>query len=252
MRAFLEKIEGDYMDDFVFISKYQLRNLGVEVIDFDGTNLKSLDKYSFDLKNDILIGSVEATCLFFAKCGIEVPRYLGYPDQLKEHFHRNIRATTFGKLVDVKPPYFIKPKNGVKSFTGCLVKDIKSHQFIRDYYPEVSDDTEIYLSEPIEFISEYRCFIHKGVLKGIQWYAGDFTVFPNTFTIHQMVKDFKDCPVSYTLDVGIYDIAHSKTALVEINDMWAIGSYGFDAKQYVRMVIDRFQEINRTAIKTNV
>ena len=56
-----------------------------------------------------------------------------------------------------------------------------------------------------------------------------------------MISKYTESPVSYTLDVGV--IKSGETALVEVNDMWAIGSYGFDAKTYVRMSIDRFMEI---------
>jgi hypothetical protein len=254
MRAFLEKVEGDYLDDFVFISKYQLQNLGVEIIDFDGSNLKSLDKYDFNIKNDIIIGSVEASCVFFKKCEIETPKYLGYPEELKKYLDRKIIETKFGEI-NHPYPYFIKPSNHVKLFTGTLVKSEKSYNFMRDFYKEINSDTELFLSEPIEFLSEYRCFVHKGVLKGIQWYAGDFTIFPNISFIYQMIEDYKFSPISYTLDVGIceknIDINLKKhiTVLVEINDMLGnTGSYGFNAKDYVRMTIDRFQEIYKKTI----
>ncbi len=83
-------------------------------------------------------------------------------------------------------------------------------------------------------------------------------MFPDVDTIQNMVNDFKNCPVSYTLDVGVTRLKDElgyaehqgfihQTVLVEINDLWAVGSYGFNSKDYVRMTIDRFQEINKTA-----
>ena len=224
-------------------------DLSVEIIDFDGSNVKfSLDKYNFDLKNDILIGSVEATCYFFKKCGIEEPKYLGYPKELKMFMHRKIQETTFSELEEKSPfkfPYFIKPSNHVKLFTGSLLKSEKDYKFMKEFYPEISSDTELYISEPINLISEYRCFVHKNELKGIQWYDGDFKEFPNSDIILEMIDAYKNvAPVSYTLDVGIYDDFDGlKMALVEVNDFWAIGSYGFNGKDYVRMTIDRFREI---------
>lgn len=249
MRAFLEKVEKDYLDDFVFISKYQLQNLGVEIIDFDGTNLKSLDKYEFDLKNDIVIGSVEATCLFFKKCGIEPPKYLGYPESLKKYLERKITTTTVGQLSE-EFPYFIKPKNDVKLFTGTLVENHNQLNIFKTFYKEVNDDTELYISEPVNFLSEYRCFVHKGELQGIHWYKGDFKIFPNVRVIESMIQDYVNAPVSYTLDVGIVKDMWvvDKIALIEVNHFWALGSYGFDAKKYVRMTIDCFREIYKNSL----
>jgi len=84
--------------------------------------------------------------------------------------------------------------------------------------------------------------------------------------ITSMIQKYRDeSPVSYTLDIGIVSntvtstYLHQldetctvgrkktetsfKTILIEINDFWAIGGYGLDGKTYVRMLIDRFQEI---------
>ena len=147
-------------------------------------------------------------------------------------------------------PYFVKPKNNVKLFTGSLVENDKQYRIIKEFW-KVTDDTELLLSEPIDIDAEYRCFVHKGELKGIRYYAGDFKQFPKVDVIEKMIKDYENPYVSYTLDVGIVlsDLKFPMTTLIEVNDMWAIGSYGFDAKTYVRMVIDRFIEIKNTAIR---
>ena len=111
----------------------------------------------------------------------------------------------------------------------------------------------LYVSEPIDIISEYRCFVHKGVLKGIKWYAGDITEFPHINIIQEMISRYKDAPVAYTLDVGVIKNEEvmlevlgcddTTTALIEVNDFWAIGSYGVSGKIYVPMLIDRFKQI---------
>jgi len=255
MRAFLEKIEKEWLDDFVYISRYPLLELGVDVIPFDGTKLSTLEQYSFNINKDILVGSVQACELFFIQCGIEPPKYLGYPEELTEFLDRKIETISSDKLT-TNFPYFVKPKDGVKLFTGTLVENEKELNFLKTFYI-ANGDIELLLSEPKDFVSEYRCFVHKGVLKGIQWYRGDFTKFPNVYVIKKMIEAYKTSPVSYTLDVGVVmgehiggsSVIERKTVLVEVNDMWAIGSYGFNGKDYVRMTIDRFQEIAKTGKK---
>jgi hypothetical protein len=58
-------------------------------------------------------------------------------------------------------------------------------------------------------------------------------------------KYYDESPVSYTLDVGLIQVGKGlyETILIEINDFWAIGGYGLDGRTYVRMLIDRFQQI---------
>ncbi len=245
MRAFLEKNDlGEWIDDFVYMSKYKLMDLGIEVIPFNGDDLKTLERLRPTTK-DVIIGSVQATELFFELCGVQIPNYLGYPETLYKYLHRKVEVVKFKEL-DGKPfPYFVKPKNGVKSFTGSIVQNETQKKLLVSF-DNVVDDTELYLSEPIDFITEYRCFVHKGELKGIQYYFGDFRQFPNVETIESMIRDYTNSNISYTLDVGVTD--SGVTALVEVNDMWAIGSYGFDAKTYVRMCIDRLIQIYGTKI----
>lgn len=232
-RAFLEQTDtNEWFEDFVYNSKFTLEQRGFEIVPFIGKVNVPVDK-----KYDIIFASVQATEDFFNKCGIKIPEYLGYPDSLKKYLHRNIKKI-FVKDIDVYP-IFIKPAENIKEFTGELLEEESSLDFMKKYM-EVKDDTLVYASEPIEFISEYRCFIHHNELKGIHYYQGDYKKYIDADIVENMIKDYKDSPIAYTLDVGVTKFG---TSLVEINDMWSIGSYGFDYKQYVNMCIDRMFEI---------
>ena len=65
MRAYLEKIDKEWLDDFVYISKYPLQSMGYEIVPFNGEDSDSLYRFSIDPSSDICIGSVEATTTFF-------------------------------------------------------------------------------------------------------------------------------------------------------------------------------------------
>ncbi len=248
MRAFLERIEKEWLDDFVYLSVQPLKDLGVEIIPFDGTNMNKFKQFEFEA-DDIVIGSVEATLIFFESQGKNL-KYLGYPEELYKHLWRDIKTTSYFTADKMMPyPFFIKPAIDIKLFTGSLCENEKQLKLIQFLEQKVTNETLVYISEPIDFLSEYRCFVHKRQLVGIKHYTGDFFRFPDIGVINQMILEYKDCPISYTLDVGIYKNniytgpkAYS-TALVEVNDFWAIGGYGLDGKTYVRMLIDRFQEI---------
>jgi|AntDeeMinimDraft_5_1070356.scaffolds.fasta_scaffold04892_4 hypothetical protein len=242
-RAFLEQLNGEWLDDFVYISKERLKDMDFEVIPFDGDDIENtLSCYVLDISKDIIIGSVESTTVFFKECGVEVPEYLGYPKQLREFLGRDIREHQFNYLYNLDTPFFIKPSKGVKKFTGCLIDNVKSLQMISEFY-DVKDNDGIFVSDKVEFVSEYRCFVHEEELKGIKHYSGDFKVFPNVDIIEKMIESYTEANCAYTLDVGVDK--EGNTLLVEVNDMWAIGSYGFDARTYVLMCVRRMFEIGR-------
>lgn len=248
MRAFLEKIQNEWLDDFVYASKQPLINLGIDVIPFDGTRLDFHfgETFNYDIKNDICIGSVEATSRFFKACGIETPKYIGYPAELRDFLYRKITKLKFSQIGDGNYPYFIKPAEDIKLFTGTLVDSKKQFDLLKVFYPQITDDTLMYISEPIDIKSEFRCFVYNGEIKGIQYYKGDCLFLPDVKTIKEMVKTYENPPVAYTIDVGVSYIpkyGNFETILIEINDFWAIGSYGFDSELYVKMIIDRTREI---------
>ena len=245
MRAFLQKCGSEWFDDFVYSARQPLLDRGFTIIPFNDFELQDLVVCEIFDKDDIIIGSVEATKAFWNAVGIEVPKYIGYPKSLDSFYGRNIKRTRFGKITVDDLPIFIKPVYDIKLFTGFVLDKSTTLHNIGMYYSDVNPNTAVYTSEPIDIISEYRCFVHKNKLVGIKHYDGDFTKFPDVLTIESMMqKYYNESPVSYTLDVGLVrDGDGFKTILVEINDFWAIGSYGLDGKTYVRMLIDRFQEI---------
>lgn len=244
MKAFLEKCDKEWFDDFVYLAKQPLLKLGIEVVGFDGTYLDEfVDKTSFN-ENDIVIGSVEATKRFWQEVGIKTPNYLGYPKPLLRYLDREITTGKFSDVRKMSLPIFVKPKSDVKLFTGFLLEKESTLNNIHLLFPEITEDLEVYISTPLNILSEYRCFVHKNELVGIKHYDGDFSLFPNIHTIHAMIDDYKnESPVAYTLDVAVTNLTHNNTSLIEINDFWAIGGYGLDGTTYVKMIIDRFKEI---------
>jgi len=250
MRALLEKCEKEWLDDFVYMSRQPLVDRGFEIVPFDGNDLKNFSKKALCLETDVVIGSVEAAIKFFELVGIETPKYIGYPKCLERYYGRDIQVTKFG---DIKRalPYFIKPAEEVKKFTGCLIEKESTLDFLKKY-DNLSEEDLVYVSDAVDILSEYRCFVHRNELKGIKHYQGDFKVFPDTKMVLEMIEEYsREANIAYTLDVGV--LKNGETILIEINDMWAIGSYGLDGKTYVSMVVDRFQEIKKfSRLKNNL
>lgn len=242
MRAFLEKIGGEWLDDFVYMSKEPLKSLGFTIVPFDGDDIEgTLTCKILDIEKDVIFGSVEATNAFFTACGINIPQYLGYPEELTKFLGRHINRTI---LKNITIPTFIKPAYDVKLFTGCVIDSDQSLMFLKQF-SNVNDDTVVYESSLLNFVSEYRCFVHEEKLEGIQYYLGDFKQYPDVDVIEDMIASYKASNCAYTLDVGITE--DGRTVLIEVNDMWAIGSYGMDARTYTLMCVRRMREIGRQA-----
>ena len=104
------------------------------------------------------------------------------------------------------------------------------------------------LSECINIISEYRCFIYNNDLKGIQYYSGDFTIFPDINIIYEMIDVFsKSAPKAYTLDVAITD--DKNTVVVEAHEFFSCGLYGFSDYQHLPYMFKRtFDDIKKRIV----
>lgn len=229
----------------MYISVYPLRDRGYDVIPFDTDDLEgTLLNKNLSKDNDIIIGCVESTTTFYEAMGIKVPSYLGYPSSLNEYLHREIYVKNFSDLWTYDYPFFVKPYNDVKLFTGELIENLKQLNSLQEWN-EFDNDLQVFVSQPTNFLSEYRVFVHKGEVRGVKYYKGSFDYYIDMDIVCNMIEDFKNSPIAYTLDVGYTD--EGETALVEVNDMWAIGSYGMKGVEYVRMVVDRHFEIVRSS-----
>lgn len=161
--------------------------------------------------NIIPIGSVEFVLKFLEQFHNKKPLPKNVPVELFSFANRHIFN---GTKKDLKGhgKSFVKSNDNIKGFTD-IVND--------DY---VLPEGNYQISELINIDSEYRCFVHKDKLVGLQNYSGDFTLFPNIEIINRMINNYKNSPIAYTLDVGINDTG---TFIIEIHDFFSCGLYGF-------------------------
>jgi hypothetical protein len=84
------------------------------------------------------------------------------------------------------------------------------------------------LSEKLDIVSEYRVFVYRDKLVGINNYGGEFNKLPDLYLIEKMINEYKnekDRPGAYTLDVAI--TKEGKTTLIEVHPFVSCGLYGF-------------------------
>jgi hypothetical protein len=203
-------------------------------------------------REDILCGTINVCRIVWNQMGIKEPVVEDYPEALRPFLRRSLHKSTirqFKKLLIENDEngfvvdYFIKPLKA-KLFTGDVFGSLSSLEKIGGF--SLSNSTEIYISTPINFLSEYRVYVNNGKILGMKHYYGDWELFPHVPDVKYMVSLVKDkMPVSFSVDVGVTRHVEGilQTTLVECNDGYALGNYGLDAKDYATLIRDRWWEI---------
>ena len=192
--------------------------------------------------NDFIAGDIDT--MFTAMKQLDINyEYNDYPKCLNKYLHRKIWESS---IKDIKTelfneyiinPIFIKPKNKLKKFTGFIIKSIDDLNKINN----AGDNTKVICSEPVNFISEYRCPVINGEIKDLCYYSGDSNIKIDKSIVQKMVKEFLNSPKAYCIDVGV--LSSGETALIEVNDAFSIGIYSMSKKVYAELLITRWNEL---------
>ncbi|VDG22736.1 Hypothetical protein [Lactobacillus delbrueckii subsp. bulgaricus ND02] [Lactiplantibacillus mudanjiangensis] len=149
--------------------------------------------------DDVLIDYVAETQLFLLAMGIVAPR-LDYPTELQPFMGRIIRRGTLAEVI-ARPGManaFIKPAADTKAFTGRVVTGIEDLRGI-----DAPDDMEIWISDVVPFLTEWRAFIINGKVIDVRPYAGDYHQHFDGEVLDQAVAGWSDAPAAYSLDIGV-------------------------------------------------
>lgn len=210
MDFLIQTIDGEIKHDFSFTLlesiKYNNWFNNNEDIKYELTDKKTKPGF-------IPIGEVGFVVQYLKDFHQKYPLPINVPEELFRFAKRYIFNGNEESFIN-KGQMFVKsndvikyPHNGVID-SGGLDLPVGSYQF----------------SNIIDIQSEYRCFVFKNKLVGIQNYSGDFEIFPDVNIIKNMIMDYKKSPIAYTLDVGV---SKSGTFVIEVHDFFSCGLYGF-------------------------
>ncbi len=203
-------------------------------------------------RNSMVLGKIEDVKAFFNRYNFKVRKPLGIPESLRSMVDRKVWILSGKEFKDAylnrnsPRPIFAKPNDELKTWPSGVLKGHDSDELLR---AEIKDDSEVLVSEYVDFISEYRVFIDHGkmfdCIVGMKNYRGSFSAFPDMEYIKACVAKYtvEDHPVAYTMDFGV--LSDGKTQLIELNDAWSIGSYGLDSETYTNLILRRWIEIMR-------
>lgn len=183
-------------------------------------------------KNDLVpIGNVEFVKRYCSLNDIVLPKNISYPIELFSFLKRKIRQGYFYQAAQNE---FVKPVK-TKLFTGAIRKEITE---LIDF------DTFVWISEPVKFDAEFRCYVLEKQLVGYSRYDdGDDEIEFDIDIVETMIEQYKSQPVGYSIDVGI---VAGETVLVELNDGWSLGFYPWGTmskEMYIELITKRWKEI---------
>mgnify|MGYP001448197732 CR=1 FL=1 len=240
MTVYVSKYEGRLGHEEKLIWQYCTVE-GVKCKSFD-PNLYASGKVNLD-NPSLIVGSVETLTRYFENVGIEPPASNDYPASLKKYLHRNIHHTTLHNLQGAMFPIFIKPAS-LKLFTGRVFSSIDEIKMLAN----ISDRTGLITSSLVDWVSEWRFYIHDGELISEDCYAGDPNRLPDRAVIKDAIRcivNDKHLPNTCTVDFGI--LSSGETALIEWNDAWAIGAYSdISYRRYFLLLKSRWDDIHNS------
>lgn len=236
MKIFIQSFNnGIPRNSNIYCAYLGFKEMGFELVPFS-----HIDQLSTAEKCDIVVGHIGMIRQRLTALNLPIPS-LGYPKELYNYLGRKIWSDTINHINNNPDlwPVFIKPYED-KRFTGVLVKSPK------DLMGCGSDGTDfqVYCSDPVDFIAEWRCFVRYGKILDIRRYSGNWKCVPDYEFMEKAVADYKTAPNGYGIDFGL--TSDGKTLLLEVNEGYSLGTYGLLPIKYAKLLSARWAELTGT------
>jgi len=156
---------------------------------------------------------------------------------------------TFYELIkENKNGIFVKPLNVTKLFNGSFIENENQYKLLVD--SNIDKSIPLLYSTYIDILSEYRLWIHNNEILSVNHYLGELLT-DNNYSLDknlviETINEFKNItynktPQLYTLDFAI--LKNGTTSLIEINDIFGTGTYGFDSISFYKHYFNRFKQV---------
>lgn len=188
-------------------------------------------------EGDLLVGGIGVVRRYLTDHGYAFEE-ITYPAELKDYYMRHIFVSTAAEVC-AHPhwwPIFMKPVEG-KKFNGFVLKTQS------DLAGRITpgEEIDVFCSEPIDILSEWRCFVRYGEILDIRRYKGALGISFDYEFVKQAVAAYRSAPAANSLDIGVS--ADGKTVVVEVNDGYSLGSYGLDPLLYAKLLSARWSQL---------
>ncbi|NEU81736.1 ATP-grasp domain-containing protein [Nostoc sp. UIC 10630] len=207
---------------------------------------KRIQRRQLALDNEsLVVGDMPCILGAIKQLGIPEPEPNDYPASLKNFMHRRTWTSTLEQLeIELRKgryaPTFAKPATRRKRFTGYV---FESEYDLCQVYG-VSRQEPLLCSEVVSWVSEYRIYVVHSQIRSIDHYDGNPNIvldIEKVLCAIQALDNAGESIAGYAIDFGVLD--SGETALVEMNDGFAIGAYKIDRKNYTDMIVARWEEL---------
>ncbi|RYD24711.1 MAG: DUF4343 domain-containing protein [Verrucomicrobiaceae bacterium] len=178
--------------------------------------------------------------------GIDPPSADDFPTMLEPFLHRRVWRSSVPWLEEALHAgreVFAKPAGRRKYFTG------RAFSAPDDLYhlSGISRHEPLWCSEVVRWLSEYRVYVVHHQIVGVAHYAGDPQAPLDMEEVRSAVAAYAGtAPSGYGIDFGVLDTG--RTALVEVNDGYALGAYRqVDSASYTTLLFTRWEQLLKTA-----
>ena len=202
------------------------------------------------LPDALPVGTVEFVHEAMRNLSIAGPSNISYPDCLHHLLRRHVRKSLAGHVLG---RWFVKPCT-TKAFTGFVFDSLVDPDQLdahdreqHDAFMALPPDAEVWISEVVEWLSEWRYYVLDGQLVGEARYDqldAEDAPQPDAQVVQEAVALASGSGMrTLSIDMGV--LRSGETALVECNDAYALGLYGnaVECRDYLRMLEARWREI---------
>lgn len=234
MILYIEKITRGMQGNVTFYTGIEgFYNMGFEIVEVKNINDLQIEE------DNVFLGSIKFIQSALQKMNIEVPKMIDYPSSLEKYYGRRITESTI-EIIANNPNLwnvFVKPKDTLKKFTGRHIKSTKDLIGCGDRQNSVP----VWVSEPVDFVREWRVFVRYNTILDIRPYVGDWQYQYDYKIIEAAVKDYKNAPAGYAIDFGL--TRDGRLLIVEVNEGYSLGSYGLFYIDYAKLIAARWAEM---------
>lgn len=229
LKAFVRVKNGKFPDANYYFAAEGFETLGYNVTLFESDDISQITRDS-----PVFAGH---SCFrkILGKLGIDYS-FDCYPSKLEQFYGREMRKSTLAAAKG-ELGKFIKPVLQ-KQFVGLISSATNSPRLSL-----VPQNAEVYASDVINIVSEFRAYVHAGQIIAVKHYKKAWDKIPNRSFIEDAIKHYMPCPVAYGMDFAVTDAGD--TVVLEVNDACNLGNYGLDPASYGEMIESRWMEITK-------